>query len=160
MKTKGSTVGSELTRRCGKFVTDRHDIVGPPKRSWMQAPDVGRVIKGDRCAKEEVVVLDVAGGACSVGLARFQLPRGGIRKPQSDLRHSDWQALGQRKLGKPLLEIRFFLLVAGRGGGKYSPSETFLIFARALFENTRQRAKVGRRSRRILRAEVASLQLI
>ena len=79
-------------------MTEHQTSVGPPNRSWRQAPDVCWGVKGDRRAKEEVVVVDVAGGACSMGLARFQLPGGGVRKPQSDLRRSDWRALRQRKV--------------------------------------------------------------
>ena len=40
-------------------------------RSWRQAPDVGKVVKSDRCAEEDVVVLDVVGGACFVGLPQL-----------------------------------------------------------------------------------------
>ena len=65
MKTKGSPVGSEF----GEFVTDHQDLVGPPNRSRRQAPDVGRVVKCDRCAKEDVLTHDVDGDACSMDQA-------------------------------------------------------------------------------------------
>jgi hypothetical protein len=56
MKTKGSAEGSEFQARCGKFVMEHQDSFGPSNRSWRQALDIGRVLKCDRCAKEDVVV--------------------------------------------------------------------------------------------------------
>jgi len=47
-------------------------------------------------------------------LAGFQLPVGGILKPQGDLGHSNWAGAFTEKLGYPLLEILFVLRVAWR----------------------------------------------
>ena len=68
MSHERSPEGSEFPRRFGKFVAEHQDLVGPPNRSWRQAPDVDRV-KCERCATEDVVVHGVDGDACAVGLA-------------------------------------------------------------------------------------------
>ena len=65
LEAKVSTVSAQFPRRCGEFGSDCHDSVGPPSGRW-QAPDVGGVINGKRCAKEEVVVVGAAGDACPV----------------------------------------------------------------------------------------------